>query len=421
MKKKIVSSALAAVIFTGIFCGCSETNLNEPVLMHDSSDTESTQSGSSSSSSQSSAASSSKSSISQTSQPQTSAASSSIATLKDSSDQLPDTPDSHNSESDAIIIGAPEVSDSESSSSSSVSTPTISSTTSSTTSSTSTSSSVKPEPVESSSSSSESSSNTTPPVSGTGSLTHNESILNNYSVKWGYNTLSSAQKELYKIFVSCAENVSEKTNISHLNLSSDDVYSAYWAFDYDNPQYLELGCGYSYTSNSKNIIQDVMITYARSTSNISYSDFNSTVNYVISEANKLNSDYAKLKYIHDWIINRTVYKIGNTAYETEADGVFVYGRAVCEGYSKAFMYLAQSLGFECVCVIGTGGVYDHMWNLVKLEGNWYHVDVTWDDPIMADGSQVLRSNYFLISDSQILRNHVINSPFSVPSAPYNYQ
>ena len=58
--------------------------------------------------------------------------------------------------------------------------------------------------------------------------------------------------------------------------------------------------------------------------------------------------------------------------------------------------------------------------MVKLNGQWYHVDVTWDDPVRSDGTQTLRDDYFLISDSEIREDHVISSPFTLPSAPSGY-
>lgn len=59
----------------------------------------------------------------------------------------------------------------------------------------------------------------------------------------------------------------------------------------------------------------------------------------------------------------------------------------------------------------------HTWNMVKVDGNWYHVDITWDDPT---GANTLRYTYFLVSDAQIKKNHFIDMEVSIPSAPKNY-
>lgn len=202
-----------------------------------------------------------------------------------------------------------------------------------------------------------------------------------------------------------------------------DIETAFWAFDYDNPQFLELGsgCQFSYIgSGGSTRYVCIYIEYGRKTSQVPKSDFESTAENVLANARAMSGDYEKLKYVHDWIVNNTVYIYADTHYESEADGPVVYGKAICEGYSKAFMYFAQSMGYECVCVRGAAGGVDHMWNMVKLNGQWYHVDVTWDDPVMSDGSQMLRHKYFLISDSTIRQDHIIDSPFALPSAPYSY-
>ena len=212
-------------------------------------------------------------------------------------------------------------------------------------------------------------------------------------------------------------------DISDLGLTADDIFTAYWAFDYDNPQFLELGSGYRYSyTESGSVVKMVGITieYGRTSGNVPQSDFDRIAQGVLANARAKSSDYDKLKYFHDWIINNTAYIKADTLYESEADGPVVYGKAICEGYAKAFMYFAQSLGFECVCAIGRADGVDHMWNMVKLNGNWYHVDTTWDDPVRSDGVQTLRYDYFLLSDSEIRRDHSFASPFTLPAAPYSY-
>lgn len=233
--------------------------------------------------------------------------------------------------------------------------------------------------------------------------------------------LSSIEQEVYRRIFSCAENGSSICELSDLDVTADDIDDAYWAFDYDNPQFLELGSGYSYAyteSGGRRKLTYLEIEYGRSS--VPQGSFNSAAQSVLGQARQFDNGYDQLKYVHDWIVNNTVYRHADTYYETEADGPLVYGTAVCEGYSKAFMYFAQSLGYECVCAIGRAGGVDHMWNMVKLGGQWYNVDVTWDDPVMSDGSNKLRYNYFLISDSKIQQDHWFDTPFKLPDAPSSY-
>lgn len=247
--------------------------------------------------------------------------------------------------------------------------------------------------------------------------------LNDFSSKWGYNQLNPAQKQAYEMIFNAVKVHAENVDVSALKIRTSEIDKMYWAFDYDNPQFYALanGYGYSYYS-SKGYVTTITLKYSRTLSqeqNLEAS-FISNANEAIKAAKEYASDYDKLKSIHDWIVNRTDYILNGPVYKSEADGPIIYGQALCEGYSKAFMYLAQSLGFDCVCVIGEANGGPHMWNMVKMNGTWYHVDVTFDDPIMSDGSKMLTHDFFLLGTKEIGETHNISTPFTVPYAPNSY-
>ena len=77
--------------------------------------------------------------------------------------------------------------------------------------------------------------------------------------------------------------------------------------------------------------------------------------------------------------------------------------AVCEGYTMAYRYLLDLVGIKSEEVVSDG--MNHCWNYLNLNGNRYHVDVTWDDPIYTDGSEVnngtITHDFFLLSDEKI--------------------
>lgn len=249
------------------------------------------------------------------------------------------------------------------------------------------------------------------------------SLLENYRAKWGYNQLNAKQQKVYERLYKAAESSSRaEVNVQDLGVKTDDVDIAYWAFDYDNPQFLELGSGYQMKvyADERTRPASVIILYGRTAAEVSQSLFEQFADDIIEKAAEKATDYEKLLYIHDRIVDNTVYTDNGERYNYEADGPLVYGKAVCEGYSKAFMYLAQSVGIDCVCVIGKANDEEHMWNLVKLYGEWYNVDVTWDDPVRSDGANVLRHNYFLVSDYDISDTHELEEIVPVPSAPNTY-
>lgn len=247
--------------------------------------------------------------------------------------------------------------------------------------------------------------------------------LDNYRAKWAYNHITSKQQKVYERLYTAADNYDiSELDLSALNVVTDDIYCAFWAFDHDNPQFLELGSGYQMKVSGldRRTVVGVSILFGRGPRSVPQYEFDDIASDVVSQAANEPTDYDKLVFIHDWIVDNTVYTATDEFYEYEADGPVVYGKAVCEGYSKAFMYFAQSVGIECICVIGKAKGEQHMWNMVNLYGCWYHVDVTWDDPKTSDGSNVLRHNYFLLSDSDIGETHKIEEVFTLPSAPNTY-
>lgn len=123
--------------------------------------------------------------------------------------------------------------------------------------------------------------------------------------------------------------------------------------------------------------------------------------------------FETLKTFHDYIITHCDYEKSSENY-SNAYGVFIEGKAVCEGYARAFKYLCDMVNIPCELVLGIAEI-DHMWNLVKVDNEWYHIDVTWDDPENKGGDYIGYS-YFNVSDSQIFTNHVIDDVPQFPSA-----
>lgn len=105
-------------------------------------------------------------------------------------------------------------------------------------------------------------------------------------------------------------------------------------------------------------------------------------------------------------------------------GVFLNGKAVCEGYARALQYLLQKCGIECAEVAGfvhkedgrRGGA--HAWNIVKIDGDYYYLDVTWDD--RSNTVQTVKNDdfdfhYFCITTEELLRSRDVSlCPTEVP-------
>lgn len=118
------------------------------------------------------------------------------------------------------------------------------------------------------------------------------------------------------------------------------------------------------------------------------------------------SDFQKEKAIHDYIAMTVKYKDTEAPYSHEAPGAVLYQIGVCEGIAKAFKYLSDQLGLQSVVVFGAsneqGNEGGHAWNLVKVNGVFYHIDTTFDTTI---SSSCIRYDYFNLSDADIQSSH----------------
>lgn len=112
-----------------------------------------------------------------------------------------------------------------------------------------------------------------------------------------------------------------------------------------------------------------------------------------------DTDYARALWLHDWLIHNAEYDHDYRYFYPE--GVLLYGKGVCQSYALAYEMLLRLVGIESIYVVGWAGNSAHGWNMVKISGNWYHVDCTWDDP----GKGQENHDYFCVPDDVIARDH----------------
>lgn len=140
----------------------------------------------------------------------------------------------------------------------------------------------------------------------------------------------------------------------------------------------------------------------------SYNKAVEIVNELISD-NML--DIEKEIILHDYVVNTTVYDTENYLKRTYGQSLGILealsedGRAVCAGYARALELLLNLAGVECYYVTGNTTTDPHAWNVVKIDGEYYNVDATWDDPPSEDNK--IRYDYFNLSDTEISKDHFI--------------
>lgn len=124
------------------------------------------------------------------------------------------------------------------------------------------------------------------------------------------------------------------------------------------------------------------------------------------------SDYTRALVLHDWLISNADYDQTYTNYD--ASGVLLEGSGVCDSYARAYQMLLAAAGIESMIVTGVAGsdengYENHGWNLVNLDGSWYHIDCTWDDPVGGPENHA----YFCLTDEEIGLDHFWNTPDNI--------
>jgi len=129
------------------------------------------------------------------------------------------------------------------------------------------------------------------------------------------------------------------------------------------------------------------------------------------------TDYQKVKAIHDYIIKKTSYD--QTLTKHSAYNALINKSAVCDGYSLAAYRLFTEAGLSTRIVTGTANGGAHSWNIVKVNGKWYNIDLTWDDPITNTGEQVLTYDYFL-KNAKDFSDHTRDSQYKTSAFVKKY-
>lgn len=133
------------------------------------------------------------------------------------------------------------------------------------------------------------------------------------------------------------------------------------------------------------------------------------------------SDYEKILYVYEYIVN-------SVEYDTQAEdnqniySALVRKHSVCAGYSRAMQYLLEKLGVFCAYITGTVEEGQaHAWNLVLCDGDYYYVDVTWGDPVFqvqeeekADFSYI-SYDYMCCSDEELMQTHTPDGDVELPA------
>lgn len=211
-------------------------------------------------------------------------------------------------------------------------------------------------------------------------------------------------------------------NVVGMGLTKDNIDDFYFSLLFDNPQYFYVYTSYKYIYSEKdNSVISIKPKYITSDKepgddteaeiaqqNIEINKmktvFNKNTEKLMSSINDSMSDVEKLLALHDALACHMTYsKDTSGKYKMSvytAYGSIAEGNGVCQAYTLGYSYLAKLAGIDDIHVVSNKY---HSWNMVKLDEQWYHIDVTFDDPLKDTQGRVLHK-YFLISDKKLLEN-----------------
>ncbi len=247
-----------------------------------------------------------------------------------------------------------------------------------------------------------------------------------------YQLEEESERILYRDILSILGSMADKTAVSEGALQAGDKIEeqterVFQCVLNDHPELFYVD-GYSYTK-STNITGEVVAMEFAGTYTLSVeeacarkAEIEEAARAMLAEIGEQVSEYEKVKAVYETIIL-------NTDYDLEAPdnqniySVFVGKASVCQGYAKAVQYLLNRLQVECLFVLG--GVDNgekHAWNMVKVDGSYYHLDATWGDPAYLTGTEDetvvympdVSYDYLCITTAQLLRTHYLDNVVPVP-------
>ena len=197
-------------------------------------------------------------------------------------------------------------------------------------------------------------------------------------------------------------------DVSDYNLDETEIGEVYATLFYSEAELFFLDGRYSFSRyEGSDVVRTISPVCTENIDEIPamLAEFHNLANEILAKVDPKASTWEKVAFIHDYIALHYDYdhRVYSDDKDVKAQAVYdAYnmlkeGIGVCQAYSLLTRYLLKKLGIECECVSCDG--LNHEWNIVKLDGSWYHMDVTWDDRDDKGFYGQVSHEYFLASAS----------------------
>lgn len=221
--------------------------------------------------------------------------------------------------------------------------------------------------------------------------------------------------------VAAAQGLQDTVDLTAYRIPVSQIASVFGETLNENPRLFYISGVYQYYYNS-GYVTTFCLQYEDNKSQIPVMllEYDHEVNKILSQMDSRWTPMEKILFVNEYLALNCEYSeetLANRNIDTyDAYNVFVGKKAVCQGYALAVEELMDRLGIPCELVSSSGA--DHAWNVVYLNGKWYHMDVTWNDPI-SDRVGQARHLHLLKSTQNFYQTHV-NSQTGAQIRDYVY-
>lgn len=223
---------------------------------------------------------------------------------------------------------------------------------------------------------------------------------NDYTVS-PYRDMIDNYDEAYKAMYEAVADGDDYVDLTQYKITTDDIIKIYGDLYQTSPEFFYLDKQIKYYFNDLGLIHYVTRLYFSYTMNAderkaAVKRYDEEISYIVSQIDVGMTNVEKALWVHDYFAASYEYDNDETVYD--AYGLFTERKGVCQAYSLAYAAVMREIGIECYMVISPE--MNHSWNIVKLDDEWYHVDLVFDDPTPDRTGRVLH-DYFLLNDEEI--------------------
>lgn len=219
--------------------------------------------------------------------------------------------------------------------------------------------------------------------------TNQQEILNIYytAINAGKISFTFNCSDEYKTCLDDVKNLANnQTKLSHIN----NFVHPYNSFKHIETEYNNLG--------------EVTITIKKNYTAELIQEINNKIDYIETNILDKNTNLeTNIKLAHDYIINNSKYDSQRSDhniinYKSDiAYGPLLEGYGICGGYTDAMMLVLERLNIPSYKISSE----THVWNAININNTWYHLDLTWDDPVTSTNTNLLEHNFFLINTTKL--------------------